>query len=559
MSSGEELKADLIGIARAITENSFQVPRNQRSYAWEEEHVRELFDDLSGAIARKEPHYFLGAVVVAAREGQPAEVVDGQQRLATTSLLIAAIRDYFISQDDKQRWPEIERSYLMARDLRTTDIIPKLRLNAVDHAFYQGHVLSPPTSQERSIEPTRDSHRRIASATSIARTYVQRLTKTTNPTSALLDWIEFLASRAKVILFRVPTHTNAYMIFETLNDRGLDLSTTDLLKNHLFGLAGERLLEVEHNWTEMQSTLQASGDEETAKTFIRHLWSSLHGLTRDRILFDEVKNKLKTKSDAAEFSKELAASASTYAAILSSSHEFWATHSSTARSYIEALRLLRMEQFRPLLLAILASFSKPEIEKSLRLLVSTSVRFLIGGGVGGGTMEKHYSENARDIRTGKIKNTKELIASLATVVPNDKEFEAAFAAARVSQHYLARYYLRALELQATNQAEPEVVPNDNETQLTLEHILPENPSSAWAITPETAAAFYNRLGNLMLLGKKSNSTAGNLSFAEKKAYYKGSKLKLNKSVLKAKKWNPVAIEARQKDLAKLAVATWPLK
>lgn len=85
MSGVEELKADLIGIAKAVAENAFQVPKNQRSYAWEEEHVRELFDDLSGAVARKEPHYFLGAVVVASREGQPAEVVDGQQRLATTT------------------------------------------------------------------------------------------------------------------------------------------------------------------------------------------------------------------------------------------------------------------------------------------------------------------------------------------------------------------------------------------------------------------------------------------------------------------------------------------
>jgi hypothetical protein len=559
MSGVEELKADLIGIAKAIAENTFQVPKNQRSYAWEEEHVRELFDDLAGAIARKEPHYFLGAVVVAAREGLSAEVVDGQQRLATTTILLAAIRDYFITQNDNDRSSEIERSYLMARDLRTTNILPKLRLNSVDHEFFQGHVLSTPGAPDRSVAPTRDSHRRIASAAKIAREHVNRLTKATNPTSVLVDWIDHLVSRAKVILFRVPTHTNAYMIFETLNDRGLDLSTTDLLKNHLFGLSGDRLNEVEYNWTKMQATLQASGDEETAKTFIRHLWSSLNGPTRDRVLFDEVKRDLKTKAAAVNFSTKLATGASMYAAILSPSHDFWAAHTSSAKSHLETLRLLRMEQFRPLLLAILASFSKPDIEKSLRFLVAASVRFLIVGGLGGGTMERHYSENAREISNGNIKTAKDLFSKLTTAVPNDKEFQAAFEGARVSQHYLARYYLRALEQHAANMAEPEWVPNDNENQLTLEHILPENPSSAWAVAPEDAAAVYNRIGNLMLLGKTPNSNAGNISFTEKKKYYKGTKLNLNRSVLRAKKWDLAAIETRQKDMAKLAVVTWSLK
>jgi len=75
-----------------------RVPINQRSYAWRRSHVEDLFTDLNGAITKKAEEYFLGSIVVVVPDkADYIEVYDGQQRLATTMILIAAIRDFFCS------------------------------------------------------------------------------------------------------------------------------------------------------------------------------------------------------------------------------------------------------------------------------------------------------------------------------------------------------------------------------------------------------------------------------------------------------------------------------
>src|SRR6202030_4636154 len=98
------------------------------------------------------------------------------------------------------------------------------------------------------------------------------------------------------------------------------------------------------------------------------------------------------------------------------------------------------EQVRPLLLSILKRFPKKEMASSLRSLVSWSVRFLIYGGGGGGTLERHYALRAKDVWSGAIKTTKELTKDIVSALPGDVEFSSAFSVARVSQHHLARFY-----------------------------------------------------------------------------------------------------------------------
>ena len=91
---GLGINANDVGIGATLNQNSLMVPPNQRSYAWEESHVQTLFEDLSGAISVGSQPYFLGTLVLTQGDTDRLEVADGQQRLATTSILIAAIRDY---------------------------------------------------------------------------------------------------------------------------------------------------------------------------------------------------------------------------------------------------------------------------------------------------------------------------------------------------------------------------------------------------------------------------------------------------------------------------------
>ena len=159
---------------------------------------------------------------------------------------------------------------------------------------------------------------------------------------------------------------------------------------------------------------------------------------------------------------------------------------------------------------------------------------------------------------GKIKTAKDLVKAMDTIIPNDAEFEAAFTTARVSNAGLARYYLRALERKAKGEADPEQIPNDDEAEVNLEHILPQSPGAGWNLDSETALAFYKRIGNMALLKAPVNVAIGNGSYAEKSGHFKTSALVLTAEAGSEEKWGVAEIEKRQSRLAKLAVETWPL-
>ncbi|WP_405226007.1 DUF262 domain-containing protein [Lentisalinibacter sediminis] len=552
------LSIDLIGIGDLLSQNFLIVPRNQRSYAWNSSHVLDFFQDITGAYERGEPEYFLGTVVMSEAKSS-FEVVDGQQRLATATVWLAAIRDY-VAATDAELAQDLENEYLLKRDLRTREVLPKLRLNSKDHDFFLKIVLNRPDSPERHVSPTRDSHDRILGARDVARKHVQNVAENTaDPIQSLIDRLDYLAKSARVIYVRVPNHSNAYVIFETLNDRGLELSTADLLKNYLFGLSDDRLEEVEGYWNEMLGVLDLVGKEQLTLTYLRHLWSSIYGPTRDKQLYEAIRKKINNKQRAIDFAAHLASSAKLYAGLVSPSHQVWNQFGDTARQFAETLTYLRLEQFRPLLLAVLEKFKKSEVAKVLRLLVSCSVRFLIVGGLGGGTMERVYCEAAIKVREGDIKTAKQLRAELSKNVPRDSEFESAFKAARVSQAFLARYYLAAIERHLKGKEQPEYVPNPNADELNLEHVLPQNPSADWGdIDEEEAHALYKRVGNLTLLAQKVNTESANAGFEGKKPNLLKSELKLNSYFQKVKKWDASEIEERQGELASLAPKVWPL-
>ena len=129
---------------------------------------------------------------------------------------MASIRDYFHHSGDRERAIDIERDYLTVKDLRTQERVPRLQLNEIDNDFFSRRVLSSPDSLERHTEPAKPSHRRIAEAATLASNKVKELAQLTNrPTDYLVDWIEYLRTKVKVIWVAVPDYANAFTIFET--------------------------------------------------------------------------------------------------------------------------------------------------------------------------------------------------------------------------------------------------------------------------------------------------------------------------------------------------------
>jgi uncharacterized protein with ParB-like and HNH nuclease domain len=116
----ERLEIARQSIAKLIKDGSLCVPRNQREYAWKTEHVTDLYQDIEKAIVDNTPDYFLGSVVVAKTDSK-LEVYDGQQRLATTVIFLAAIRDWYMDNGDAERAGIIDKEYLGSKNLETLE------------------------------------------------------------------------------------------------------------------------------------------------------------------------------------------------------------------------------------------------------------------------------------------------------------------------------------------------------------------------------------------------------------------------------------------------------
>lgn len=545
-----------------------RVPINQRSYAWKPAHVNDLFFDLNGAITTGATEYFLGSIIVVNPPNQSSliEVYDGQQRLATTMILIAAIRDFFaLSLKNEQEANVITGESLLSLARRGKET-PHLTLSAADNNFFVARILREPSHADRKDarpDPKKESHGLIEEAAKTAAEHVKVITRnlpTDVQASTLQKWLDFLEKGARVIWVEVQDQPTAYKIFETMNDRGLKLSAADLVKNYLYALLDEnrpdQVDQLTNKWQSMSAILESLGLEDgDAVDYIRYFWITTHGHTRSGDLFDKVKSEVNSSATALAWAETLQKRADDYAAILTPTHDAWSTYHQEVRAQLDTLRYLGVSQIRPLLLAAFGKFSQKEFQRLIKNAVSWSVRCLIVG-VPSGNLEGAYSKTAKAVSEERIKTVEELAKELITLVPADDRFEAAVSNAVVPTASLARYYLRKLQIVADGKDEPQYTPNDG-IAVTLEHILPQRPGSEWKLPQDKMQELYNRLGNQALLAGSVNSSIGNVGFNSKRQALADSPFSLTNAVSNQTDWGEKEISARQNELAKLAVKAWP--
>ena len=550
------MEFEQLGIGQVLGRSRLFVPLNQREYAWTDLEAGTLYRDFERALATGSS-YFLGAIVTIPRDGM-LEVVDGQQRLATTAILLAAIRDHL--QDDDMIVESINNDFLTGIDLQKRERVPKLRLNVDDNELFRCIV----TGASESTYPTatKESQKRLRRAYDLAREHVGRVADPGDPWDpgdSLTELVSFIEQRAFVVLLRMSSDADAYRMFETLNDRGLRTSQSDLIKNYLFSRSVERAQEIRTRWNHMQGSLETLGDDDVTVDFLRDAVTVTYGHTRESRVYDAVQTIAKRENAALAFASMIDGLANGYVATFSSSHERWNGCPHEIRPAIDALNLLSVRPLRPLLLAVERKFPDREAAAAFQFTVALGVRLLVTISTRGGSVEEPLAEAAKGVYKGDLKSTDDLKKKLNGVTPADEEFRAAFEIARVSKAELARYYLRSLERAANDEPQPWFMPVEDRSIITLEHVLPKRPEDRWPqFSGDEAAAYVNRLGNQALLRASDNSGAGNAGFAAKRPLYQESPYRLTKMVADAGEWTPAEVVARQKRLAELATAAWPI-
>jgi len=288
-----------VGLGRFIKESRFIVPSHQRDYSWTNDYVREFIQDIEDAISGKRDYYFCGLMVFTSTQPGKFKVLDGQQRLATTLMLLSAIRNWLAGFSDYKDTASSLDAYLFNKEAWSNQREPTLILTASNNSAFQKYVVAsmPLAAMERSIrekEVDDRSETLVRAAIFVNRHILNKASDLSNPEAAknyFLSIVEYLSDHVQIVRFALSADSAAYTIFETLNDRGLELAPLDLVKNYLFSQAEKHrnggLAEVEERWTSMMVLLSTS----RADSFLRAFWSPRHGKPEGTKLFTAFKKR----------------------------------------------------------------------------------------------------------------------------------------------------------------------------------------------------------------------------------------------------------------------------
>lgn len=556
------------GVGSILKTYRLKVSPRQRDYRWREHHVKTLLEDLTKAMGSDDQEYFLGTVVTIPDASGVLDIIDGQQRLATLSIVLSRIRA-FLLQSESGIAKSLE-SFLSEYDRHQRADMNKLKLNLTDNDFFGKWLLSPdvpPTLPESA--PL--SHKRLRAAFVTAEDYVKKIVAAENPKDygdKLNKWIDFIEKSATVILFRVPSRGNAYKMFETLNDRGLRTTQADLVKNYLFSRAAERESEAMHSWAQMAGALSSLQGEDAdidddkddiTVVFLRVALMCISGFLRRNAVYEKVQAEARGAQTAISLLTQLESLAKTYECTFYQDHEKWRPYPDSARRAIQTINDFDIKPFRPALVAVAASFDVKEATRTFQFFVSLGVRMLIAASTRTGSVEETMAKVALAVFKGEIKSAAKLKEATADITPSDAQFSAAFENGTLSKGPLARYYLRSLEQVVQKRENPWFVPNEDRDTITLEHVLPERPEKNWPqFNAEEHAAYWRRIGNLCLLPKGMNNDLGSAGEEAKFAVYKDKPYELTRQIADAGHWTKETICKRQVGMAKLALKAWPL-
>ncbi|HEY5287685.1 MAG TPA: DUF262 domain-containing HNH endonuclease family protein [Solirubrobacteraceae bacterium] len=547
----------------------FTVPDHQRDYAWGEEEVVQLVDDVKRALEEQAPDYFVGLIVLVSPGSNGAwEILDGQQRLATVTMIYAAIREWLHAAGFERDATMIQAEHIGVLSLGEAKDSPRLVLNINDRAIFQELVVD--RASDETITQRRDefgrysSQRKVAQAALTCRVRIRDFARDSGTTpddqaNALYRFANYLRENVKVVSMNVSSETNAYVIFESLNDRGLDLSVLDLVKNHLFGRSGTHLELVKKNWAQMVAHL---GDR-SADDFLKVFWTSRYGRIQRGKLFQEWRERFDglKAADVVKLTADLIIAADRFAALDSGDDELWKDFPPSYRVGLQELIMLGNRQMRPVIMAALNRFSKQDMDCLVNVLVVATFRYQTVGRRRTGAIEITAARAAFNVAQGASKSTADIWSQFASLIPNDEEFEEDFPRYAEPKPTIAKYVLRRLEVMARQQKDgktPDIAPVES---LTLEHILPENPGAGWQTLLESdpeVVEHFARFGNLCLLPRKQNKLAGNDSFVSKAGdMYSKSELLLTREIPERwSDWDRATIRQRGERLGKLAAMTW---
>lgn len=547
--------------------NIFKIPRFQRDYSWKEENWDDLWSDIQDLLNDPDiDSHYMGYLVLQPRTEVQLDVIDGQQRLTTISILVLAamrILNELINADidagpNRERLAEIRRTYIGQLDTVSLAVNPKLSLNRNNNDYYQTYLTTLRRLPTRGFKSSEHAMRKASDwFERRLKDLIDNLPAAESKGSSIAEMIGSISRGLFFTVITVDDDLNAYKVFETLNARGVKLAAPDLLKNYLLSVISRRdsvhdreLDELEARWSQILDRLQS----ENITSYLRTYWGANVGFVRQSELFKVIKRRIETPQAAYELISGLEDSLDTYLSLATPDESDWEGEDK------ENAKLLKTFSVRqPFALLMSANQRIPGgFSQILRAIVQVTLRYNVIGNLQAAEQERTYSRVATAITSGEIQSPAEVIQRLRPIYPSDSTFRASFATkvfdtSNSRNGEIVRYLLGRIEAHENNSAYSSLA-----RTITLEHVLPENPHDNW---PEFSAneqlADVYRLGNMILLEQALNKSAGNKAFKEKQAFYRQSeRLHAGRISELEDEWTSREVDARQRNMARVATAIW---
>lgn len=538
----------------------FEIPSYQRPYSWTTEQASELVTDLQDYIKGKKEEievlnpYFLGSIVLVKSDKSASEVIDGQQRLTTLTILFSVLR-HLINDTEIKR--EITK-YLGQKGsklLKTKNTF-RISLRPRDLEFFQKYIQEEDGLHDllEFTSELKDSHFNIKNNAICIHDYLKNESQ-----EELFRLTQFILIGCYLVVVATPDIDSAYRIFSVMNDRGLDLTATDILKSNVIGVITDQdKQEYTDKWEDIEESIGRDGFSD----LFSHIRMIYRRSKPQGTLVKEFNEHVKPRENPKQFIDEtLVPLSQSYTNILFENF----SSEENAEKINERLKWLnRIDNFDwipPAILYMSENRNNPTIILSFlnKLERLASCMMIFRGNIN--YRIKRVSDLLKWIQSGK-----DPLSELSPIHLTAEEIEKSISALNGNVYESTRTRLMIL-LRLDSILSCGTAKYNHKT-ITVEHVLPQNPESdsqwiKWIPEEEKRKQLVHKLGNLALLSRAKNSSASNYELKKKLNSYfqvKGvSPFPITTQVLSHKTWTEEIINIRQKEYMGKLCKEWDLE
>ncbi len=551
----------LLGMPRV----QYITPDFQREFQWAEDQFDQLWSDIRSAAVRDEPH-FLGQVILVENNSDGTDqyrIIDGQQRLTTITVFACVLRDYYSSLDGSQ-----------GNLVNQTNNLIKFK-NSLGEEERRLHLRSSESNDENLEKVVNET---ISSADgNIGDCYAFFNNKIKSEEKEMVDKIrETIFTGIKMIRTETGNINSAYQVFQTENDRGLDLDAIDLAKSIVFESAA-RDPEVDADrikdlWLDIVSILDEVSSAGAKRPITQILGFSEYNCPMsaypstfirrfESIVRNQLSKREESISDLLEFLDEEASIY--YNANYPVAHE---DAGQLPDEYVQRSRRVRYKNpHSGIVLYYLYKNNKNDKQMLYKLLDLASI-LTVRLNLNDESQSSKRDPNYVFVR--KIRDRNDPIEAAKSVIrqqtPADTALVEHISTREFKSNDITRLVISELERNHFGKRSC-VIPFSS---FQIEHIAPrksfsDNTYTTWRSNfnhnSDKFDQYKNRLGNITMLSEKDNSEAGADPFNEKKSLYSNSDFSITKRVCKYNNWTYKEINERSKDLAELVIDTWTVE